>query len=52
MVDFDPDQCEWLSQESEGTGQDDDEIVKRLVDAPRAATDAAPDSTNPLPDAR
>ena len=51
MVDFDPNQCEWLSQESERIVQDD-EIVKRLVDTPRAATDAAPDSTNPLPDAR
>lgn len=35
MVEFDEDQSEWLSQEAECTGQDYDEIVKRLVNAQR-----------------
>jgi hypothetical protein len=36
MVEFDQDQSEWLSQEAERTGQDYDDIVKRLVDAQRS----------------
>jgi hypothetical protein len=38
MVAFDPDQSEWLSQEAERTGQDYDEIVKRLVDVQRTGS--------------
>jgi hypothetical protein len=42
LVEFDHDQSEWLSQEAERTGQDYDEIVKRLVDAQRPGNSGSP----------
>jgi hypothetical protein len=47
MVEFDLDQSEWLSQEAERTGQDYDEIVKRLVDARRTDSTGSNDSSRP-----
>ena len=44
MVEFDLDQSEWLSEEAERTGQDYDEIVKRLVDSQRTGSTGITDS--------